>query len=55
MDRGGVCLLTGGPLDCSKSSIFPYNRHDNNDNDLRVVTKISSCRVNATSRRESNS
>ena len=22
MDRGGVCLPTGGPLDCSKSSIF---------------------------------
>ena len=22
-DRGGVCLLAGGPLDCSQSSIFP--------------------------------
>ena len=21
-DRGGVCLLGGGPLDCSQSSIF---------------------------------
>ena len=22
-DRSGVCLLAGGPLDCSESSIFP--------------------------------
>ena len=22
-DRGGVCLLAGGSLDCSQSSIFP--------------------------------
>ena len=22
-DRGGVCLLAGGPLDCSQSSFFP--------------------------------
>ena len=27
-DRGGVCLLAGGPLDCSQSSIFPQNRRD---------------------------
>ena len=27
-DRGGVCLLAGGPLGCSQSSIFPQNRQD---------------------------
>ena len=27
-DGGRVCLLAGGPLDCSQSSIFPLNRRD---------------------------
>ena len=28
MDRGGVSLLAGGPLDCLEFSIFPSNRRD---------------------------
>ena len=27
-DRGGVCLLAGGPLDCSQFSIFQCNSRD---------------------------